>query len=165
MAKKSLIGLIVITAAAFSFIYATAQVYPLVVVAIGVGAAWLTLEVRREHRFASVFFLAFAALAVLGSLKQASPLLVLLGLTTDLAAWDLSRFRMRVAGEAESEAAVSLETKHLQKLAATACAGFFIALLPLVIQLSINFIVLLLIMLLIIIALRRSMLIIRGGYD
>ncbi len=101
MAKKSLIGLIVITAAVFSFSYAAAQVYGFVAVAVGLGAAWLTLEVKREHRFATAFFLAFVALAVLASLKQASPLIVLLGLTTDLAAWDLSRFRRRIAGEAE----------------------------------------------------------------
>ncbi len=164
MAKKSLFALIVITAAVFSFIYAAAQMYALAAVAAGLGAAWLFLEIKRTHPLATAFFLVFAGLAVLGSLKQASPVIVLLGLTTDLAAWDLSRLRVRLAGKSESEALALLETKHLQKLAVTACAGFLIALLPLIIQLSINFVVLLVIVLLTVIVLRRSVLVARG-YD
>ena len=164
MAKKSLFALIVITAVVFALIYAAVQMYALVAVAVGLGAAWLFLEIKRTHPLATAFFLAFAGLAVLGSLKHASPVIVLLGLTTDLAAWDLSRLRARIAGKAEIDALALLETKHLRKLAITASAGFLIALLPLIIQLSINFVVLLLIVLLTVIALRRSMLVARG-YD
>ena len=162
MAKKSLIGLIVITAAVFALIYVTAQMAAPAAVAVGLGVIWLLLEVQ-DRAFALVFFLAFAALAILGSLYQASPLLVLLGLSTDLAAWDLSRFRARIAGAVEDEAAALLEIKHLRKLAVTAGAGFLLALPALFIQLSINFVVLLLLVLLTIIALRRSMLALRGS--
>ena len=69
MAKKSLIGLIVITAAVFALIYVTAQMAAPAAVAVGLGVIWLLLEVQ-DRAFAVVFFLAFAALAILGSLYR-----------------------------------------------------------------------------------------------
>lgn len=163
MAKNVLLALIVITSVVFAIVYTSAQMYAVAAVAVALGAVWLLLEAQTEYRVAVVFFLAFVALAVLGTLYQSSAVLILFGLTTDLAAWDLSRFRRRIAGVAEADAAALLATNHLRKLAITAAAGFLIALLPLLIELSINFVVLLLFVLLTIIALRRSMFALRGS--
>ncbi len=165
MSQRILWGLIVVTAAVLALIYAALEAYGLAALAVGLGAAWLVLDVRMAFRFDSAFFLAFVALAILGSLLGASAPLVLLGVSTDLAAWDIARFRARIAGEAEGEAAALLETKHLRKLAVTAGVGFVIALLPVLIQISINFVALLLIILLIMILLRRSMLSLRPNRD
>jgi hypothetical protein len=154
--KKVLWGLIVVTAAAFSVIYVMSQQRLLVFFAVGLGLIWLALEARKENPLGPVFFLAFLALAVAGSLSNAPLLITLLGLSTNLAAWDLSRFRARIADETESDITAELQRKHLHKLAVTASAGFFIALLPVYIHFSIGFVILCLVMVLAMIALRRS---------
>jgi hypothetical protein len=163
MTKKVLLGFIVVTGTVFSFIYAASQAYLFAALAIGVGSVWFILEVKEEREFGTVFFLAFLALAILRSMYQAPVAMLLLGLSTDLAAWDLSRFRIRIASETEREAVALLETGHLRKLAVTACAGFFVALLPVFVQISVSFVALLLIILVTMIALRRSMFYLRQG--
>lgn len=159
--KRVLVGLIIVTAAVFTFIHTALQTYGLAVLAVGLGLAWLMVEIRYARTFATGFFLAFLALAVVGSLNHAFIPAVLLGLSADLAAWDISRFRARIVGGTETEAVALLESRHLRKLAVTAGAGFFIALLPVFIQISISFVVLLLVILIMMIALRQSMLYLR----
>lgn len=161
-AKRVLVALIIVTAAVFAFIYAASQDYWLAVLAVGLGLGWLVLETKGQRSVGTLFFIAFAALAIAASLRHAAVTAVLLGLSADLAAWDISRFSARIVGETANEAAAFLEMKHLQKLAVTAGAGFFIALLPVFIQISISFIVLLLVILVMIIALRQSMLYLRN---
>jgi hypothetical protein len=160
--KKVLLGLVVVTTAAFSFIYAVSQQHLLAVFTVGLGFVWLILEVKGENHLSSVFFLAFLALTIVGSLGNAPILIVLLGLSTDLAAWDLSRFRARIADETESDTTAVLEIKHLQKLMVTACMGFFIALLPVFIHISIGFVIFGCVMVLAMITLRRSLLYFRN---
>jgi hypothetical protein len=160
--KKALWDLIVVTAAAFSLIYAVSQQYVLVVFAAGLGLTWLVLEVRAKHSFGSIFFLCFLALAIVGSLNDIPFLIILLGLSTDLAAWDLSRFRARIADEIGRDTIRVLEIRHLQKLAVTASAGFLIALLPVFIHISIGFVIFGCVMVLAMITLRRSLLYFRN---
>ncbi len=160
-AKRVLMVLIVVTAVVFALVHAASQDYGLAVLAVGLGLGWLVLEVQRQSAFATGFFLAFLVLAIIGGFNHASTPAVLLGLSTDLAAWDISRLRARIAGKTTNEAAALLETRHLQQLAVTAAAGFFIALIPVLIQLSISFVILLLLILLLMIALRQSMMYLR----
>jgi hypothetical protein len=162
MTGKVLFGLIIVTSSVFSFVYAASQAYLFAAFAFGLGVFWLVMEAKNEPAFSTIFFLAFVALAILRSVDQAPVIMLLLGFTANLAAWDWSRFRARIADETRLEVVALLETRHLQKLAVTAFAGFVIALLPVFIQISINFVVVLLLILLTMIALRRSMLLIRG---
>lgn len=165
MSKNVLLGLIVVTAAVFAFVYGIVQLYPLAAVAVGLGIVWAALELRTlELRAMNLFgvvstvaFVAFVALAAGASLKQAPAPLVLLGLSTALAAWDVARFRVRIGSDVEAEPLAKLESDHLRKLAITISAGFLIALMPLAIQISLNFVVLLLLILIAVVALRRSM--------
>ncbi len=163
--RRVLRGLIVVTAATVSFACAAAQQDALAVFAVGLGLLWLGLEIRGRNPFTSVFFLAFLVVAIVGSLSDAPSLIILLGLSTDLAAWDLARFQARIAGEIAGGTTVTLEVKHLRRLAATASAGFFIALPPVFIHLSIDFVIFGCVMVLAMIALRQSLLYFRNGRE
>jgi hypothetical protein len=162
--KRVLWGLIIVTTAAFSLVNAVLQQPPLAALAAGLGLFWLSLEIRGRNPLTSVFFLSFLALAIVESLESAPILIILLGVSTDLAAWDLSRFQARIADEIGSSTTVTLEVKHLQKLAVTTSAGFFIALPPVFFHLAIDFVIFGCVMVLAMIALRRSMLYFRGGH-
>jgi hypothetical protein len=163
--KRVLWGLIIVTAAAFSLVYAVSQQPLLAALAVGVGLLWLGLEVRGKNPLIPGFFLSFLVLAIVGSLISAPTLIILLGLSTDLAAWDLSRFRARIAAEIGSGTTAELEARHLRMLMVTAGAGFFMALPPVFVHFSINFVIFGCIMILAMIALRLSMLYFRGGHS
>lgn len=162
MTRIALSGLIIVTSIVIALDYTAVQAYGFALIAFGLGVTWLALEMREVRAFGTVFFLAFLILTILRSLAQASVVIPLLALTTNLAAWDLSRFRARISGEAGDEVVALLETRHLQKLAVTALAGFAIALLPVFIQLSLNFVILISIILGIMVVLRQSVLLING---
>ena len=100
--KRVLWSLIVVTTAVFSLVYAVLQQPLLPAFAVGLGLLWLGLEVKGKNPLASVFFLSFLVLTIVGSLISAPILIILLGLSTDLAAWDLSRFQARIADEIRS---------------------------------------------------------------
>jgi hypothetical protein len=162
--KRVLWGLIVVTTAVFSLVYAVLQQPPLAAFVVGLGLLWLGLEVKGENLLASVFFLSFLVLAIVGSLISAPIWIILLGLSTDLAAWDLSRFQARMADATGSGTTAALEVQHLRKLIVTASAGFFIALPPVFIHLVIGFVIFGFVMVLTMIALRRSVLYFRGDH-
>src|SRR5258706_7980512 len=148
MTNKALCGLIMITAVTFSFINMLSQQYLIAGTSFALGVIWLLLEVNKRRPLSTLFFLFFLGLAILGSLHSAPIPIILLGLSTDLAAWDLSQFQARIKDEAESEAKALLEITHLQRLAAITSVGFLIALLPTLIKISIDFVVLFIIILL-----------------
>lgn len=155
--KRVLWVLIIVTTAAFLFVYLASQQVLIAVFALGLGLSWLGIEIKGDNPITSLFFLAFLALALVGSLSNA--LITLLGLSAALAAWDLSRFRTRIADEVETDL---LENRHLQKLAITVSAGYVIALLPVFIHLSLNFLLFSLVTLLAVFALRQAMLYFRS---
>jgi hypothetical protein len=163
--KRVLWGLIIVTTAVFSLVCAVLQQLLLVAFAVGLGLLWLSLEVKGKNPLASVFFLSFVVLAIVGSLISAPILVILLGLSTDLAAWDLSRFQSRIADEIGSGTTVGLEIGHLRKLIVTASAGFFMALPPVFVHLAIDFVIFGFIMVLAMIVLRQSMLYFRSGQE
>ncbi len=154
--KSILWGLIFATMAIFSVLYFAMQEYGLAMGAIATGVIWLALEMNGQSGFGWLFFVAFLALAILGSLKDITALVILLGFCTNLAAWDLSRFRARLAHAANPVDLPVLETRHVQKLAVTACIGYFVAVLPVLVPLSINFVILCLILLVTVVMLRQA---------
>lgn len=163
--KKVLWGLIVVTTAAFAFVCLMSQQHLLAFFAGGLGLIWLILEVKGENPLTSIFFLAFLVLAIVASLSSAPILIILLGLSTDLAAWDLSRFRARIANEIEHDTTTVLEIRHLQKLAVTVSAGVLIAVLPVFIHFSIGFVAFGCVVVLAMIVLRRSVLYFRSDHE
>lgn len=164
MTAKTLSILIILTAVCFILIFATLQLVLLVALAVAVGILWSILETRGAHLFDNVFFLTFVVLAIVASLEQASAPIVVLALTLNLATWDLARFRRRTAN-GEIKDVLLLETIHLRKLAITLCAGFVIALAPLIVRLSVNFVIVLMLIFLTFIALRRSILYLQAEND
>lgn len=163
--KTVLWGLILVTAVAFSFVYVELQQYWLTAVVVGLGVIWLNSEVQAKNPSPTAFFLSFLVLAIVGSLRNAPILVILLGFSADLAAWDLSRFQARIAGKIERDTTKALEIRHLQKLTVTASAGYLIALPPVFIHFSIDFVIFGCVMVLAMIALRRSILYFRGDHE
>jgi hypothetical protein len=156
-AKNIRLGLIGATTALFTLLFFGAAQYSIALAALASGLIWLVLEIRWQQSIATIFFLVFFALGIAGSFNHLPTPIVLLCLSTNLAAWDLSRLESRIANGAEGEVKVTLSAKHLQKLAITAVAGFIVALLATSVQISINFVALAIIILVVMIALRTSM--------
>jgi hypothetical protein len=162
MTKKVLCGLIMLTAAIFSAMYLIAQAYLIAALSFILGLIWLILEMTENGAPASVFFLFYLALAIIGTLNNISVATALVGLSTDLAAWDLSRFRARITNGMEWKTESLLETRHLQILAAAIGSGLIIGLSFSLIRISISFAVLASITLLVMVAFRKSILNLRG---
>ncbi len=151
--KKIMLGLI----AASGIIFLFTGVRLISVLALIFGVTWLALELY-DIPASMVFFLSFAGLAVVSGLNGAPVALSLLGFSTALASWDLSRFYARITLETPGEKRASLETKHLQQLAIIVCGGYLVALLPTLIELSLGFGVVFLVVVLAILTLRKSIL-------
>ena len=161
MTTKVLYGLIVLTSALLTVAYIVLQEYLIAGMAIALGAIWLLLQMKTKEPPHSFFFVVFLGLTLLGSLRNISVAFMLLALSSDLAAWDLSRFQARISQEEESASKTLLELKHLQKLAITLSIGFLLALLPTFIHISLNFVVFLFILFLLMLTLRKSILYLR----
>ena len=161
MTTKVLYGLIILTSALLTVANIILQEYLIASVAITSGVIWLLLQMKQKEPPYTVFFILFLGLAVLGSFRNIALPFMLLALSSDLAAWDLSRFQARISHEEESNSKTLLEVKHLQKLAVTLSVGFLMALLPTFIHISLNFVVFLFILLLLMLTLRRSVLYLR----
>jgi hypothetical protein len=108
--------------------YATLAIYPLSLFALVIGVVWWILEAGNEPVSPSIFFSLFVFLAVFASLESVPVLLTLCGLCMSMAAWDFARFCSRIAEKTETT--TLLEKQHLQIVAVTTIAGFFIGLLP-----------------------------------
>jgi hypothetical protein len=161
--KRVLLGLIIVTTGVFSAIYVAAQTYLIAILACALGLTWLILENTEQWALSTVFFLVFAGLAIWGSLRHLPIPVMLLGFCADLAAWDLSRFRERIADRVECDRQPALEARHLRVLFAAIGAGFVLALLPTLVSLSISFVALFFVILLTMLALRRSIGYLRDG--
>ncbi len=161
--NKALWGLIIVTAGTFSVANVFTQQYLVAGLSSAIGVGWLILEVRQRNPLNLLFLLFFLGLAVLGSLGRIPAPFTLFGLSTDLAAWDLSRFQARLGAEEDSEAKTLLETKHLQRLAAVISSGFLIALLPTFTNISLGFVAVFFIVLLTLLTLRQSLLYLRDA--
>ena len=156
MTQKVLVGSIILTTVLLTFANLALQEYLTTALAFASGSIWLILKLTNKETPNSLFFLFFIGLTIIGSLRDIPTPIMLLAVSTTLVAWDLSRFSERILNEEESAATTLLEVKHLQKLTLTASIGFFVALIPLLVQFSISFVVFLIIFLLMILALRKS---------
>jgi hypothetical protein len=154
--KRLLLGLTIVLTGVFSATYAAAQIYSVAVLACALGLAWFILENNEQYALSTIFFLIFAGLAIWGSLKHMPIPVMLLGFCADLAAWDLSRFRERIADRVEGDVLPGLEASHLRTLFTAIGVGFALALLPTLITLSVSFVALFFIILLMLLALRLS---------
>lgn len=163
MSKTILAGLILLTAALFTLIYLTFEQYLIAALALIAGVIWLRLPDDRDQPLTGLFFLFYLGLAVLVSLIEASVLLVLVGVCANLAAWDLSRFRARIAAVGPQEIEPGLEAAHLRRLFAATGIGLVIALLPLVGSIPADFVFFAVLALTLMFVLRASMLHIRRG--
>ncbi len=161
--RRLLLALIIVTTGLFSAIYAAAFEYMAVILIVVLGIGWFMLEYTERWGSSTFFFLAFVGLAVVGSLQQMPIVLVLVGFCADLAAWDLSRFRQRIANRVEDNVQPVLVAGHLRTLLTALGTGFALALLPTLINISISFGVLFFIILLMLLTLRLSMGYLHGG--
>jgi hypothetical protein len=162
MTTKALYGLIILTTVVLTLANLALQEYLIAGLAIVLGSLWLILQIKKKESPNSVFFIFFLGLVILGSLRNVPVLYMLLALSSNLAAWDLSRFQARIINEVESDAKTLLELKHLQKITITVSIGFLVALLPLVVHISTSFITFLCIILAVMLILRRSVFYLRN---
>jgi hypothetical protein len=154
--KRLLLGLIIVITGVFSVTYAAAQLYLVAILACLIGLIWLVTENNEQRILSAVFFLIFAGLAIGGSVNRLPILVMLVGFSADLAAWDLSQFRERIAGKVEPAVLPTLEAMHLRTLFTALGAGLALALLPTLIHFSISFVALFFIILLMLLALKLS---------
>ncbi len=154
--------LIGITALIFTILFVGSREYVTAVTSIVLGVSWIALEYRGWNPLRTLLMSAFVGLAAVSALEHALTPLILLGFIADLAAWDLSRFWPRIQEEEASEARSRLEHSHLQKLALVSGSGFVVALIPLAIQISIQFVGLCLIALIAAVLLRIGIGSLRG---
>jgi hypothetical protein len=157
MTKQVVLGLIAVTTLIFVAAFNAAQEYTIGAFALALGLAWAMVEAYEKRSVASIFFACFLGLAILGNLGHVPVVMMLFGLSTGLAAWDLSRFRARAVHVEHGDIAPALERTHLRKLVATMGAGFVLALLPVMFTIPMTFLGLALVTLTAIIMLRNSM--------
>lgn len=156
MTKPILMGLILVTTAVFSLAYAFSQHGLIAVFALVSGLFWLAQEYSPHQSAAAPFFLVFMGLSVVGSLNHLPALAMLFGLSTNLAAWDLSRFWNRITSGGKQAMDPMLEQSHLQRLSITLGTGLLAALPPLLVRISISFAAFAGLMLLVVVLLRAS---------
>lgn len=103
---------------------------------------WLFFSLRRITRIssmASACFFILTALAGLGLVRGAAPLLPFLGFWVGLAAWDLSDFSARLYTMVPDVAAARLERLHLTRLSYTLALGLALGLAGLFIHFQLSF--------------------------
>jgi hypothetical protein len=159
--KRIEIALIVLTILIFSLSHLFTEKYWLAIASLVIGVLWVLAEIYKMSLLPHLFFVGFVGLAVIGSQNGLPAPLMLLGLCTDLAAWDLSRFQARLREFSQRNPDAELVKKHLGKLSGTICIGYILALLPLFIRFSMNFILVIGLTLLLLFALRKSILALR----
>jgi hypothetical protein len=153
--RRVLLTLIAGATLIFSGAYVATQAYRTAALVLVLGSLWFILEYNQEQDLATVFLLCFVGIAIWASLNDLPAPVLLFGLSSSLAAWDLSRFRSRAAQGGQGDTPPSLETQHLRKLANTAVVGFLLALLPLLVSLPVNFLMLAVLVFLTIVVLRN----------
>jgi len=162
MARKFLFATIVVTTLLFSISLWVFGEYWIAFAALLIGFSWLILEYYKKSPFPSLLFFSFIGMAILADFHHLSLPIILFGLSTDLAAWDLSRFFARIRETGDEDAKSDLCKRHLHKLLLTLFIGYMLALLPVFFRLSLKFIVLFILALLAMITLRSSILSLRS---
>ena len=162
MSKNILIGLIIFSTVIYTFVYINLQAYSIAASVVALGGVWLFLHIRNKALLDSLFFMFFVGFAVVGSLRNVSVPLMLLSLIMSMAAWNLARLQARIRHITDDEAKLALELNHMQKLGFTSGVGFLLALIPLAIQFSINFVIFVFMLLIVMILLRQAVVYLRN---
>lgn len=157
LTNRLLLACITAATAIFSAAFLVSQTYVLALLGVVIGALWLYQARNNTLTSPAFYFLAFVFFAVAGCLQNLSTPLMLVGMTANLAAWDLSRFYARLHAETDNSLKTALEKNHLQKLGFALAVGVVLGLIPLLVSLSVNFIVLMGIVLVAMLIMRRSM--------
>ena len=104
-----------------------------------VGLIWLYAWRTTFAEIALVALIVSVALAAVGLLIHAAPVLMILGATLALASWDLLLFDHALLGSSSSQAVVLLIQKHYASLALALTIGGGLALLGRLIQIQLPF--------------------------
>ncbi len=134
-------GLVTVTAALFSIVNLVSGEYRVAVFSFACGAVWLLLERVGKRRSGTLFFVALAGVAILGVLSHHSIPIMVFGLSTNLAAWDLSRLLARVSLAPRNDRTAGLVQRHLRLLLVTVGAGLVLTLPAFVVRIPMNFVV------------------------
>ncbi|MBN1312060.1 MAG: hypothetical protein JXB30_11635 [Anaerolineae bacterium] len=122
----------------------TAQ-WVLLLIGLGMGAAWLVFEWRGSGRAAVPGMVSVTILSAVLAISGPAPLVMVLVAALALSAWDLSRFRQRLVYAAQDDMRRSVERRHLRRLLFVNIMGFLPAILAVSIRVRIDFYVLLLV--------------------
>lgn len=160
--KNIQLALVILTSLVFSLAHLFLREYWIALFALSLGACWLLVEKYKVELLFNLVFVGFIWLAVRGCLNELRIPLMLLGLCTNLAAWDLSRFQTRIRQYAVQNPEPKLVKKHLRILTITLCLGYILAIIPTLIKLPMNFVVVMVLSLLILFALRKSVITLRN---
>ncbi len=158
LSKKCLAALVVCTTVLFSWFNLSSRNYSLAALAFAAGLVWLWLEIKEQRFLTSFFFVAFIGLAIPGAFNQSALPFMILGLSIDLAAWDLSRFLARISLVSKNDDRTRLERRHLRMLFITIGVGLMLAWPALAIRIPMSFVVVLGVALTLILILRKSFL-------
>jgi hypothetical protein len=158
--KRIPIALIVLTTLIFSLSHILSGKYWIGLASCVIGVLWVLAEIYKMALLPHLFFASFIGFAAVGSQNGLPVPLMLFGVCTDLAAWDLSRFQTRIREFTKRNPGAEIIKKHLVKLTATIGIGYILACLPLFIRFSMSFIIVVVLTLLTILVLRQSILII-----
>jgi hypothetical protein len=163
-AKRVQWGLVIVTTSLLATVHLVSGGYQIAACSLVGGLIWLLLEINGRRRLSSFFFVGLIGVAVLGMLNRPASLgplsvpILALGVSTGLAAWDLSRFLARLAFVPRKDALVKLEQRHLHLLLITLGCGLVVILPAMVIRIPLGFGVVFMVVLLLMFVLRRSLL-------
>ena len=104
------------------------------------GLGWLFAALRSKPAYASYSFALAMLLSFFAANSWASPILILVSVSSALAAWDLSRFSARLEKIQPPEAANRLEKLHLNRLGLSLGIGIAIGLAAILIRFQLGFI-------------------------
>lgn len=161
MMQRVLSGLIIVSTLTLTYLFGVSNAYVLAGFTFMLGLLWWVMARTDRSSFGTAFFCGFVVLTVLCALLETSKVLVLLGFSTALTAWDLARFRDRIKRADQNNTRAVLEIAHLQKLFIAVGSGFLIALVPVFLQLSVSFVGVSLLLLITLVILRQSLLYLR----
>jgi hypothetical protein len=128
-------------------------------IAVGITGFWIILWWYRQGSawdFApSVFFVGYVGACVVGAYWGLQPILIFLGVTAALNAWDSDRFYRRWKDAEQSEGLRKLEGRHLYRILAVDGLGVILAVAGLSLNAQFNFGIMLLVGVLAVISLSR----------
>ncbi len=132
---------------------------------LGLAALWLFGQRRGLKWVSSLELLLFLGLATIGIWQRLTLGLMLLGIISALAAWDLESFIQRMEGAERVDHRDDLERKYLQRLVIIICSGALFAVAAIGLNVPFSFGSALLLGLLVVVGLSRTIRFMRHESD